>query len=218
MKRFAIFSLILAVCASVNAGEWKPLFNADLSNAQFTEGVWNIDEDGVLSANKDDAVWSVGEYENFELSLEFKNDVGTNSGVVVYCSDIKNWIPNSVEIQIQDDTASIESGAKPTPQNCGAVYGHLAPSKYMVKKPGEWNTMMISCKGRHIQISVNGEKVTDMDMNLWTDGKVNPDGTAIPAWLPTPFAELPAKGSIGFQGKHGKSFIYFRNIQIRPAE
>ena len=218
MKRFAIFSIFMAVCAAVNAGEWKPVFNSDLSNAKFTEGVWSVDADGVMSATKDEAIWAVGDYENFELQLEFKTDNGTNSGVIVYCTDIQNWIPNSVELQIQDDTPAMAAGEKPSPQNCGAVYGHLAPCKFMVKKPGEWNTMFISCRGRHIEVSVNGEKVTDMDMNLWKDGKVNPDGTAIPAWLPKPFAEIPTKGSIGFQGKHGKSFIYFRNIQMRDAE
>ncbi|MBE6428955.1 MAG: DUF1080 domain-containing protein, partial [Planctomycetaceae bacterium] len=103
-------------------------------------------------------------------------------------------------------------------QNCGAIYGHLAPSKLMVKKPGEWNTMNIVCKGKNIQVTLNGEKVTDMDMNLWTSGKVNPDGSAIPPWLPKPFAEIPTKGSIGFQGKHGQSFIWFRNIQIRSLD
>ncbi|MBQ4144433.1 MAG: DUF1080 domain-containing protein [Thermoguttaceae bacterium] len=221
MNRFFLTLAILAVSAVSavsHAGEWKPLFNADLSNAQYTPGIWSVDADGVLSATQDSAIWAVGNYENFELSLEFKNDNGTNSGVVVYCTDIQNWIPNSVEIQIQDDSKSIADGAKPVHQNCGAIYGHLAPSKLVVKKPGEWNTMHIVCKGRNIQVTVNGEKVTDMDMTKWTSGKTNPDGTVIPPWLPKPFAEIPTKGSIGFQGKHGQSFIYFRNIQICDAE
>lgn len=218
MKRFALCALVLALCSSLQASEWKPLFTPDLSNAQFTEGVWSVDADGVLSATKDDAIWSVGEYENFEISLEFKTDHGTNSGVVVYCTDLKNWIPNSVEIQINDDSAAIANGEKPVSQNCGAVYGHLAPSKLLVKNPGEWNSMLIRCVGQSIQVTLNGEKVTDMKMSQWTSGKTNPDGSAIPAWLPKPFAELPTKGSVGFQGKHGKSFIYFRNIKIRDAE
>jgi uncharacterized membrane protein len=54
-----------------------------------------------------------------------------------------------------------------------------------------------------------------MDMNLWTSGKVNPDGSEIPSWLPVPYAELPTKGSIGFQGKHGDATIWFRNLRIR---
>lgn len=218
MKKFTLFSLALLFCAAVQAGEWKPLFNDDLSNAQFEPGIWSVDSEGVISATKDSALWSIGDYENFELKLEFKTDNGTNSGVVVYCSDVDNWIPNSVEIQIQDDTKNIENGDKPVWQNCGAIYGHLAPSKLLVKKPGEWNTMYIVCKGKNIQVTLNGEKVADMDMSLWKSGKINPDGTEIPPWLPKPFAEMQTKGSIGFQGKHGQSFIYFRNIMIKDAE
>jgi len=218
MKHFTLFALVLLLCSMVQAGDWKPLFNGELSNAQFEPGIWSIDADGVISATKDSALWAIGDYENFELKLEFKTDHGTNSGVVVYCSDVQNWIPNSVEIQIQDDSQNIANGDAPVWQNCAAIYGHLAPSKLLVKKPGECNTMYIVCKGRNIQVTLNGEKVTDMNMNLWTSGKTNPDGTAIPAWLPKPFAEIPTKGSIGFQGKHGKSFIYFRNIMIKDAE
>ena len=36
-------------------------------------------------------------YDNFVLDLEFKTESGTNSGVIVYCSDRRNWIPNSLE-------------------------------------------------------------------------------------------------------------------------
>ncbi|MBE6428977.1 MAG: DUF1080 domain-containing protein, partial [Planctomycetaceae bacterium] len=109
MKRFVLGLLFMALCGLVQAGDWKPLFNTDLSNAKYESGVWSVDAEGVIGATKDSALWAVGEYENFELSLEFKTDTGTNSGVIVYCTDIPNWIPNSVEIQINDDTRAIAS-------------------------------------------------------------------------------------------------------------
>jgi hypothetical protein len=62
---------------------------------------------------------------------------------------------------------------------------------------------------------LNGEMVTEMNMNLWTSAEKNPDGSEIPSWLSTPFSELPTKGYIGFQGKHGDAQIYFRNIKIK---
>jgi hypothetical protein len=64
-------------------------------------------------------------------------------------------------------------------------------------------------------VVLNGKKVTSMDMSLWTSGKINPDGSEIPSWLPTPFAELPTKGTIGLQGKHGDASISFRNVTIK---
>ncbi len=116
---------------------WKSLFAPDLSNAAKPEGVWTV-EKGVLTASEDQAIWTTRDYDNFIIDLEFKTAPGTNSGVVVYCSDTGNWIPNSVEVQIADDFA--EQWAKaPKSWHCGAIFGHLAPTKSMVKKPGEWN-------------------------------------------------------------------------------
>lgn len=55
-----------------------------------------------------------------------------------------------------------------------------------------------------------------MDMAKWTLARTNPDGSEIPAWLTVPLAEVPTKGRIGFQGKHGDAPIWFRNIRIKP--
>jgi hypothetical protein len=64
-------------------------------------------------------------------------------------------------------------------------------------------------------VRLNGVLVTEMDMNLWTSAKTNPDGSEIPAWLSKPVAELPLRGHIGFQGKHAGAPIWFRNVRIK---
>src|SRR6266498_3345363 len=48
---------------------WTNLFNADLSNAIFEKGVWTVNE-GVITASKDEALWSEKEYDNFILDVE----------------------------------------------------------------------------------------------------------------------------------------------------
>jgi hypothetical protein len=196
-----------------NVGNWKSLFKADLSNAVFTEGVWTV-TDSVLTASEDQAIWTKRDYDKFILDLEFKTAPGTNSGVIVYCSNMKNWIPNSVEIQIADDFA--EKWAKaPDTWHCGAIFGHLAPSKSAVKKPGQWNRFTIRCRDQKIDVALNGQRTTSMDMSLWTSAKTNPDGSEIPSWLSKPLSELPTEGRIGLQGKHAGAPIWFRNIKIR---
>nr|CEP33328.1 hypothetical protein KV8917_870001 [Klebsiella variicola] len=85
----------------------------------------------------------------------------------------------------------------------------------VVKKPGEWNHLRIRANGQKISVVLNGRKVTEMDMSQWTSGTHNPDGSEIPSWLPTPFAELPTNGMIGLQGKHGDATVWFRNVKIR---
>ncbi|MDX1286395.1 MAG: DUF1080 domain-containing protein [Draconibacterium sp.] len=214
LKRLTlIICTFLTVSTCLNAQDWQPLFEEDLSNAIYVEGIWS-NKDGILTATEDQCIWSVDDYDNFIIDLEFKTAEGTNSGVIVYCSDWKNWIPNSVEIQIADDHAEKWATADKTWQ-CGAVFGHLAASESRVKKPGEWNNMKVTCKDKWITVELNGKEVTKMNMALWTSGKKNPDGSEIPSWLSTPFAELPTKGIIGFQGKHAGAPIWFRNIKVK---
>lgn len=199
-----------------DTSKWANLFREDLSNAVKPKGVWTF-SDGVLTASEDQAIWTTRDYDNFILDLEFKNAPGTNSGVVVHCSDMKEWIPNSVEIQIADDYA--EKWAKaPKTWHCGAIFGHLAPSKSIVKKPGEWNRFTIRCVDKQIDVMLNGERVTSMDMSLWTSAKTNPDGSEIPPWLNKPLSKHPTKGRIGLQGKHAGAPIWFRNIKIEEIK
>ena len=226
MKTFIPVILVLILCMqSCKSGieipptfhpditNWQDLFADDLSNANFPEGIWTFEE-GILTATEDQAIWTEWDYDNFILDLEFKTDTGTNSGVILYCSDIDNWIPNSIEIQIADDYAEQWASSPPTWQ-CGAVFGHLPATKSMVEHPGEWNRFTITCVDKMIFVLLNGEQIIEMDMKLWTDAKVNPDGSEIPSWLSKPVAELPTHGFIGFQGKHAGAPIYFRNLKIK---
>lgn len=230
MKKYALlFTLIFApLCQSLaqkmpippkshpDVSNWESLFTPDLSNAVYPEGVWSNDK-GILTATEDQNIWTNREYDNFIVDLEFKTDAGTNSGVVVYCTNTENWIPNSVEIQIADDYAE-QWANSPKSWQCGAIFGHLAASESRVKKPGEWNRFTITCKDKMIYVMLNGKQITEMNMDLWTSAKTNPDGSEIPEWLSTPFNELPTKGAIGFQGKHAGAPIYFRNIKIKELE
>ena len=203
-----------AVHPDTSGEGWKALFAKDLGDAKFPKGVWTRDGDGVLTASQDQAIWSEKKYNDFVLDLEFKNAEATNSGVIVHCSDIEQWIPNSVEIQIADDHAEKWAKSDPT-WRCAAIFGRLGAKKSVVKKPGEWNRYTITCKGKMISVVLNGELVTEMDMSKWTDPKKNPDGSDIPGWLSKAAATLPLEGHIGFQGKHAGAPIYFRNIKVK---
>jgi len=192
---------------------WTNLFKDDLTNAIYAKDVWGV-KDGVLTATKDSAIWSEKAYDDFMVDLEFKNVEGTNSGVIVHATDIKEWIPHSVEIQIADDYAA-EWAKSPPSWQCAAIFGHQAATKRTVKKPGEWNHYTITCKGKKIWVVLNGELVNECDMSLFTSATKNPDGSEVPKWLPNPMASLALHGHIGFQGEHAGAPIYFRNIKIK---
>ena len=215
MKRPLLFSLALSLfLPALHAQEFEPLFKDDLSNATFNEGVWSRDKDGVLTATKDQIIWTKEDYSDFVLKLEFKNGDGTNSGVFVHASDTKKWVTDSVEIQLADDFSEKWS-SKPRSWQCAAIFGRQGAFEKAVKKPGEWNQMVIVVSGPIITVHLNGQRVNAVDLTDFKDAKKNPDGTEAPPWLKKPLATLPRKGKIGFQGKHGGAPIYLRNVQVK---
>jgi hypothetical protein len=137
--------------------------------------------------------------------------------VIVYCHDPADWMAGGVEIQILDDYAPKWANIPKTWQ-CGAIFGHQAPTKQVVKKAGEWNHMIVTCKGPILTVELNGEKVNEIDLRKFTSAKTNPDGSEIPAWLSKPLADLPHKGHVGLQGQHGGAPIHFRNMKIKTLD
>ena len=216
-----VFSLLLngsraAEHPDISGADWVPLIFKNFSNVYADEDVWSF-QDGVLTATEDRNLYTKRIYEHFILDLEFKNEAGTNSGVILYVTDSGNWVPNSVEIQIADDFAEKWANS-PASWQCGAIFGHQPARVKMVKKPGEWNRMTIYAYGQHLRVILNGEEVINANLADFTSAKINPDGSEVPSWLSIPKAELPTYGHIGLQGKHGDSTIFFRNIQIKDLD
>lgn len=207
-----------ASSAADQAGsKWRPLFADDLSNTTLADKnndrAWVLESPGTWRSDIDRMLFSRESYENFVLDLEFNNAPGTNGGIILYCSDVAKWVPNSVEVQIADDTYPKWSADPKT--RCGSFYGRQAATKFLVKKPGEWNHCTVTCVGRKVKVELNGETVNRFDLARFTDAKTNPDGSKAPGWLSKPPAGLPQKGRIGLQGKHGDAPIRYRNIRIR---
>jgi hypothetical protein len=200
--------------AHPNSKGWADLFAPDLSNALAPAGVWSWNDGQLTPKDKDEVLWTKKEYENFILDLEFKLEPGGNSGVLVYCSDLQNWIPNTIEIQLLDD-ASPKWANIPPNWKCGGIFGHSVPLKSAVKKAGEWNRMTIRCQGPLISVLLNGELVTDVNLKDWKSGKKSPDGSDIVDFEPRPLAEMATKGRIGLQGAHGGIPTHFRNLKIK---
>jgi hypothetical protein len=206
-----------ALKAHPDSKTWSDLFAADLSNAVFPAGVWSWQKGELTPKDKDEAIWSNKAYENFILDLEFNLDPAANSGVFVYNSDMKNWIPNTIEIQLLDDPAPKWANIPPD-WKCGGIFGHSVPRKAATKKAGEWNRMTIRCQGSHISVLLNGELVTDINMKDWKSGKKSPDGSDIVDFESRPLAEMATKGRIGLQGAHGGIPTHFRNIKIKSLD
>ena len=183
---------------------WQDLFAPDLSNAVYNAGSWAMEE-GVLSRQGRGNIWTKEQYGDFTLDLEFKLEENTNSGVFIRTGDIRSYVHTAIEIQIHSTTDGSPCGMG------GAVYDCVAPTKMMTKPAGEWNRFIITAKANKIYVVYNGEQVIDMDLDLWTEAHLNPDGSRNK--FNTAYKDMPRVGPIGLQD-HGQP-IWFRNIKIK---
>lgn len=147
---------------------------------------------------------------DFVLSLDFKMSPGCNSGIFVRTHSLvpkpgKDVGYNGIEVAI-DDTKS--AGYTDT----GAIYDLAKPSRNAMKPAGEWNHVAITCRGSLIAVELNGEKVTQVDLDLFTQPNRRPDGTQHK--FDMAFKDQPRSGYIGLQD-HG-SPCWFKNIKLKP--
>lgn len=194
---------------------WKALFNGkDLAGWEVARpGSWVVEEE-VLTRKGGADLWTTEEFGDFILDLEFKVGEGTNSGV---CLRVKRdpevqpwWRDGALEVQLVDSNGA----TKPSMHDCGALYDLVAPSKNMMRKPGEWNRLTITAVGSRIAVVMNGEKIVDADLDTWTEAHKNPNGT--PNKYAKPMKDSPRKGHIFLQ-EHGNS-VWFRNIYLKSLD
>ena len=181
------------------------MLGKDLSAWQGSSGGepsagWEL-KDGVLVRNgKAGYIWTKERFDNFVLDLEFNTE--GNSGVFIRTDNVKNPVQTGIEVQVNNPGG-------PNRNSVGSLYDLVAPSKD-ASKGGEWNHMVITVNDNMITVELNGEKVTEMDLDKWTEGNKNPDGSKNK--FKTPLKDFVRDGHIGFQD-HGAKVSY-RNVRI----
>ena len=158
-------------------------------------------ENGILYTEGGGGGWlsTTREYDNFKLELEFRVPPGGNSGVFLRAPHEGNPAYAGMEIQILDEYADRKTKLRPE-QYTGSIYDVQAPSKKVTKKAGQWQKMIIVCDGPKVQVTLNGTKIIDTNLNNYPDKLEKHPGLK------------STKGYIGLQN-HG-SRLDFRNIKI----
>ncbi len=142
------------------------------------------------------------EYADFILRFEFKLEPGSNNGIGIRAPYEGDSAYLGMEIQVLDDTA--EKYAKLQPyQYHGSVYGVSAARRGALKPVGEWNVEEISAIGRHLKVTLNGQVITEVDLNTVTDAKT----------IQTHPGMLRERGHIGFLGHN--DYVEFRNLRVK---
>lgn len=211
----AVVALALS-CTSPSSDDWESLFNGrDLTGwrgfgREDAPGGWRA-ADGALyrePGGEGGDLLTEREFENFELSLEWKLPEGGNSGIMFRVTEDADqpW-QTATEMQVLDN-AGHPDGQNPL-TSAGSNYALYAPSSDVTKPVGEWNAVRILAEGQHVTFWMNDVQIVEFEIGSddWKQRVAE-----------SKFAEMPlygasARGHIDLQD-HGNP-VWFRNIKIR---
>ena len=191
--------------------DWRSLFNAHTLTGWRATGRaegWAVEQGCIACTAKSGGyLYTLEQFEDFELSLEFRFEPGVNSGVFFRWSDLTDPVHTGLELQVLDTHGREPPGR----HDCGALYDMVAPAVQVVRAAGEWNRALIHCEGTLVRIDLNDVRVVDADLSLWVVAGQNPDGT--PNKFAHAWAGMPRRGHIGLQDHGGR--VWYRNIRLR---
>lgn len=214
----AALACAASLLAQTSATGWQTLFNGQDASAwrsykgkDFPAKGWKV-EDGtlhVLAKGGGGDLVTREQFQDFELSFEWKVAPGANSGVMYRVSE-KPGAPYETgpEYQVLDD-AKHGDGKNPK-TSASALYALVAANASKKTQPvGEWNEGRILVRGSRVEHWLNGSQVVAVDLqspeiqNLIVNSKFK-------AW---PGFARQASGHICLQD-HGDD-VWYRNIKIR---
>ncbi|MHB1922358.1 MAG: 3-keto-disaccharide hydrolase [Chitinophagaceae bacterium] len=153
-----------------------------------------------------------GEFDNFDLKMEWKMEPCSNSGLMFYVHESPKYsqtYETGPEMQIVDLACSPDS--RILMHRAGSLYDLITVDTEWVTVGGKWNQYEVRSDHGHLQLFQNGHLV--VDTHLW-----NAHWRELIAH--SKFATMPNfgtfhRGHISLQGtENGK--LWFRNIMIRP--
>ena len=152
------------------------------------------------------------QYENFELSWDWKLTKGGNSGMLYHVVERPQYkVPyvTGPEYQLLDDPNF--PGELEEWQKLGVDYAMYLPdkSKMKVNPFGEWNNSKIVFDNGHVEHWLNGEKI--LEFEAWTDDWFARKNSG--KWTNAPEYGLARKGVFCLQD-HGDP-ASFRNIKVK---
>jgi hypothetical protein len=151
---------------------------------------WTVKDGILVSPGNGPELISDRKFKDFKLHVEFNCGENSNSGV---------YLRGRYEVQIET-----ESQGEPPSHHTGGVYGFLAPTPELPRRPDVWQTFDITLVGRNVKVIQNGQTVID---NQEIPGLT---GGALDSHESEP-------GPLYLQGSE-KGRVLFRNITITPAK
>ena len=203
--------------------EWTVLFNGTSldgwrSYGQSEPGAEWIVEDGAVFLNVDDStetmtggdLITVGQYENFELELEWKIAEGGNSGIFFGVREIEGHdvaYLTGIEMQVLDDDVHPDGQNPET--SAGSSYALYPPTADVVRPVGEYNQVRITVNNKDVEHWLNGQKVAEYTIDS-PDWQQRVAASKFADWE---HFGIYRKGHISLQDHTDP--VWYRNIRIR---
>lgn len=192
---------------------WRNFNSNDIGAAwKVQDGALYLDNTVTTQEDRGDII-THDEFENYELSLEWKIDSCGNSGIMFnVVEDPKYqavWLTGP-EMQVLDNACHPD--AKIEKHRAGDLYDLIKCKRETVKPAGQWNHAKIISNKAKYEFWLNGTKVVQFTMHT-------PEWDALVA--ASKFKNMPdfgkaAKGHIALQD-HGDK-VWFRNIKLREIK
>ena len=173
-------------------------------DAKRVEGKWQaLDAGDIVTAD---------EYENFELSVDWKIDTCGNSGIIYNVientTDSLEYVWHSgPEMQVLDNACHPD--AKIIKHRAGDLYDLISSSKEPVRPALQWNQARLIINKGHVEHWLNGEKIVEFQFG----GKEWDALVAGSKFKAMPMFGKAKKGHIALQD-HGNK-VWFRNMKIK---
>ena len=208
-----LLGLGLAIGSMASAEEFTTIFDGTSGKAWKTNTgkplpEANIQADGLNPHGSGGYIVVHDEpHGDFVLDFDYKLSRGCNSGVFLRVGDLKDPVYTGLEVAL-DDTKSTGF------HDSGAFYD-LVPPRINAQKPaGEWNHMTITAKGPQITVALNGEKVSEINLDKWSEKGKRADGSSH-KFTNVTVKDLPRSGYLGFQD-HGQD-CWYKNVKIKDT-
>jgi hypothetical protein len=188
---------------------WTARAWEDVSKPGPEGAKWKVDEQGVLHGSEPRGTWLVSdkEYGDFVLEFDWKLGERGNSGCGIRFPAKGDPAFDGLEIQMADERYN--DGRDGPDKLTASLYKAVAPTK-QVFKPTEWNHYVITARGPHIKVELNGQLVQDVNLDDHTQVLERNDGNKCP-----PLKDRPRRGHIGFQElSRGGAHVLIKNVKI----
>jgi hypothetical protein len=183
---------------------------SDVSKSVEPSVKWTV-KDGILNGSTR-GTWLISkrQYSDFILKFDFKLGPTGNSGCALRAPLKGDPAFDGMELQMAD--YRYNPSAKDS-ELTGGIYRAIAPLK-QVYKPTKWNSYVISLKGSHLHVTLNGVVIHDLDLNEQDQVVLRHNGQSAPA-----VKDRPRKGHIGFQElSRGEQRVQIRNARIKVSD